>query len=208
MCDNLRIKVSKAQLRFVLEFICKTMQFYYPRIDGLFELSYMLLKSSSSLRKCGGMFKHVQIEVTLMTTCSLVNLPCPLRKEKISSLLRVSLVGSPVDRPRLKLLYARHSCLELAENGNVELYFYLHLQPFPSFLKIDDMHACKSQYLQTNLGKEWELETNLILKITHVDRLLYSPARIEVFVLHQQELFLKRLKKEGKKRTSKYNNFR
>ena len=52
------------------------------------------------------------------------------------------------------------------------------------------------------------METDLILKITHVDRLLYSPARIEVFVLHQQELFLKRLKKEGKKRTSKYNNFR
>ena len=52
------------------------------------------------------------------------------------------------------------------------------------------------------------METDLILKITHVDRLLYSPAWIEVFVLHQQELFLKRLKKEGKKRTSKYNNFR
>jgi hypothetical protein len=29
-----------------------------------------------------------------------------------------------------------------------------------------------------------------------------------VFVLHQQELFLKRLKKEGKRRTSKYNIFR
>jgi hypothetical protein len=106
VCDNLRIKVFKAQLRFVLEFICKTMQFYYPRIDGLFELSYMLLKFTSNLRKCG-MFKHVEIEITLMTTCSLVNVPCPLRKEKLSSLLRVSLVGSPVDRPRLRLFYAR-----------------------------------------------------------------------------------------------------
>ena len=43
------------------------------------------------------------------------------------------------------------------------------------------------------------METDLILKITHVDRLLYSPARIEVFVLHQQELFSEEIK-EGRKK--------
>lgn len=146
MCYNLRIKAFIAQLRFLFEFICNTIQFNNPRIEGLFDLSYMLFKSSSNLSECG-MVKLIQIEKTLIATCLLVDLPCPLRREKISSLLRVILVGSPVHRLRLRLFYASDSCLQLAENGNVGLYFYLHLQSFPSFLKIDGMHACKSQYL-------------------------------------------------------------
>jgi len=40
------------------------------------------------------------------------------------------------------------------------------------------------------------MEADLILKIAHIDPLLYSLALIGVFVLHQQELFLKTFKKE------------
>jgi len=50
------------------------------------------------------------------------------------------------------------------------------------------------------------MEADLILKIAHIDPLLYSPALIGVFVLHQQELFLKTFKKEGRKRNGKHNN--
>jgi hypothetical protein len=65
------------------------------------------------------------------------------------------------------------------------------------------MHACKftisklERKGKERKGRERESKTNLILKIAHIDRLLYSPAQFEVFVLHQQELFLKRIKTKG-----------
>jgi hypothetical protein len=49
----------------------------------------------------------------------------------------------------------------------------------------------------TEKDGEEEMVTNLILKITQIDLQLYSLVQIEVFVLHQQELFLKRVKKKG-----------
>jgi hypothetical protein len=41
-----------------------------------------------------------------------------------------------------------------------------------------------------------EKETNLILKIAQIGRLLYSPAQIEVCELHEQELFLDKMEKD------------
>jgi hypothetical protein len=60
----------------------------------------------------------------------------------------------------------------------------------------------------TEKDGEGEMVTNLILKITQIDLQLYSPVQIEVFVLHQQELFLKRFKRKCINRTGNNNHLR